>query len=60
MESFIFNYISTFYGEKKINQKTFQSDLDKFPNIYSKKTLMADLCLIIKIFGLSGYTQKSF
>lgn len=59
MESFSFNYISIFMW-KKNNQKTFQSDLDKFANIYPKKTFMADLYLIIKMFGLSGYTQKSF
>lgn len=60
METFSFNYISTFYGEEKNKSENIQSYLDKFANIYPKKTLVADLCLIIKMFGLSGYTQTSF
>lgn len=48
------------WGEKKNKPENIQSYLDKFANIYPKKTLVADLCLIIKMFGLSGYTQTSF
>lgn len=47
---FHFQLYQHFLWGKKINRKTFQSDLDKFANIYSKKTLMADLCFIINMF----------